>query len=151
MKGAASIIFLGILFFGFFSVNALPKDDLKAYLKSDTLTLGNSILRHQYLFNGGDLKLLNLWDKRSDKAFEINRPQVDFILEGISLDSVSFRIDTAEGNAGDLPYKEVVIIQYRGALEVKRRIKLFGEAPAVRHQFEFRGKSSVLSWERVII
>ncbi|KEO75602.1 hypothetical protein [Anditalea andensis] len=151
MKGAASIIFLGMLFFGFFSVNAQTEGGLQAYLKSDTLTLENSILRHQYLFNGGDLKLLNLWDKRSDKVLEINRPQIDFVFGGISLDSVSYRIHTAEGSAGDQPYKEVVIIQYRGGLEVKRRIKLFGEAPAVRHQFEFRGKSSVLSWERVII
>lgn len=141
------IILMFWSFASFAFAQSAKVQDASAVFQNDTLTIENALTRHRYLWNDGDIMLLDLLDKRNVKVLQIRNPQPDLLLPGNETTQSAIHITTRQRYALDYPCVEVEIRCDRGSVQTKRLISVYPETPAVRHVFYFKGKSDQPYWE----
>lgn len=121
---------------------------ISAFLREDTLTVENQLLRHRYLWNGGNIMLLDMADKRSGKVFQVSQPKPDLLLpEDGDIAQGSLQTYDRQTYPQEKPFREIEISYSIGKVAVKRCIRIYPESPAIKHIFYFRGSSDLPYWE----
>lgn len=126
-----------------------PKSrNASAWLAGDTLFIENQFVKHHYAWNGGNVMLMEMSDKRTGKSLTIHRPKPDLLLleEGEPTDA-SLAILRRQTNPFELYHTAVEIRLVVGGVNVKRVISIYDESPGIRHAFYFRGYSKQDHWE----
>ncbi len=103
-----------------------------AYLKNDTLTLSNSLIKRQFLWNNGELLSLNLIDVRSGKNLLVQSSQPAFrTAKQFSLEESSIKTEKiAEDNLNNAHLVAEVLLDY-GKFKLKRIFQINENVPAI--------------------
>ncbi|WP_297095014.1 alpha-galactosidase [uncultured Draconibacterium sp.] len=104
----------------------------RAILKNDTLTLSNSLIKRQFLWNNGELLALNLTDIQSGKNLLKTASNPAFrITEKISLKESSFKTEELAANNLHYAYLKAEVILDYGTFKLKRIFRILENVPAI--------------------
>lgn len=121
----------------------LQFEDCSIVLKDDTLTIGNSLISQNYLWNNGNLISLRLSRKDINLNFEFQDCTIpDFIISPKNITSKNGKITIYQDSFSPLDKKSLKaeITYTLKNLEVKRIIEIFPEVAAVSHTFYLKGE-----------
>ncbi|WP_321343097.1 alpha-galactosidase [uncultured Draconibacterium sp.] len=128
-KTIFSVVLICLLSITSFSIG---NAQTKAYLKNDTLTLLNSLIKRQFLWNNGELLATGLIEQQSGKNLLKPAKQPAFrIEEKFSVKKSSFK--TEQVVASNLHYEHLkaeVLLDY-GTFKLKRVFRIYESVPAI--------------------
>ncbi|MCK3683909.1 alpha-galactosidase [Maribellus sp. YY47] len=129
-KKDAFTILLGTLFFMLCITDA--KAQTQAFLKNDTLSLSNSMIKRQFLWNNGELLSLDLVDVRSGKKLLVQSNLPVFrTTKNFSVKESSFKTEkVAEDNLNYAHLTAEVLLDY-GSFKLKRIFRIYENVPAI--------------------
>jgi len=104
----------------------------KAFLKNEKLTISNSMIERQFLWNNGELVSLSLTDAQSEKNLFQNSTQPAFkVAEKFSVQKSSFKTEqVAEDNIHYASLNAEVLLDY-GSFKLKRIFRISENVPAI--------------------
>ena len=128
-KTTFSVVLICMLSITSFSIS---NAQTKAYLKNDTLTLSNSLIKRQFLWNNGKLLATDLIERQSGKNLLKPTTQPAFrIDEKFSVKKSSFK--TEQVVASNLHYEHLkaeVLLDY-GTFKLKRVFRIYESVSAI--------------------
>ena len=131
-----------LMWFGSQPVNAQQKPYLS--LLRDTLFIGNGYFEARYVWNSGNICLVTLLDKRTDKEVDFLPHKTPLYLKGESAQELSADFKVIEN---DVEGKTTGRIELSlGQLQVRRVLTVFRNSPGLRHQFYFKGRAKSEKW-----
>lgn len=139
MRAIIAIIFLWINL-----TAAFPQgQDLRVELRHDTLEFENQQLMHRYRWNGGNIMLLEMADKRNGSILSVNHPQADLVIaDDDTAYNGTLQVERPHTCGYGQAYTKATITFSIGSLQVRRDIYLYEGSAAVRHVFGFKGEAT---------
>ncbi len=122
---------------------SLTFQDCRIVLKNDTLSITNSKIQQQFLWNSGQLIFLGINRAGTDAKLITRGKTPDFMEFGDSIlsENAELKLRTNQFSAMDPLYLEAEIIYALHELQVKRTIRIFPNEAAITHFFSLKGKS----------
>lgn len=111
-----------------------------AYLKKDTLYLGNKYLERTMLWNGGAPITLSLTDKISGKVIKTCGKKPDFSVVAGNPVNASFQVDEIPSNGIHPGYLQAKVSCSIGTLAIERRYRIYADCPAIACDTYLRGE-----------
>lgn len=146
-----SLLFLGC-FLLFQNVVLAQLSECRAILENDTLTLENSKIKRCFLWNGGALQSITIYNKRDQRVIKGNTAtgKPDVAIPGINGKSLhsSFRVYKVPSTSASYEYVAAEVIVQTGGLELKRVFNIYADCPAISCDYYLRGKAG--DWKTVV-
>ncbi len=122
------VLMVAMLLFSFTTANS----QLQAFLRNDTLTLSNNLIKRQFLWNNGELVSLNLvYLKRGENLFQMSTsPALRFNLRFPVINSV-FKSREVEGDNLRGAYLAAEVFLDYGSFMIKRIFRISADTPAI--------------------
>lgn len=111
----------------------------KAYLKNDTLYIENDKLVQKWLWNDGDISLWSMENKQEGTMFLSQSKKVSCFVENkVFVANEDFEVKEISRNYLEPRHIQIIIENRHENLKVKRVLKLYENAPAVKIETYFK-------------
>jgi len=121
-------IFVAIL--GILSLSV--KGENNSLLKEDTLTVENSVIRRQFLWNKGELIPVSLIDKKNSEEFLVASDRSSFFSsDSLTIKNSYFKQMKIEATNMHEAYQETEVLIDYGILKLKRIFRVYSHVPAI--------------------
>ena len=102
-----------------------------AFLKGDTLRIGNNYMERAMLWNNGAPVTISLTDKQHGKNIPAQGKQPDFsIVKGIPTDA-TFTVNEIPTNGIHASYLQATVACTIGSLNIERRYRIYADCPGI--------------------
>lgn len=148
-KAVWSLVAVIMLFSGLgnslFAQNNNARNQCKATLVNDTLTLQNSQIKRCYLWNGGNLKSCSLTDKRSGYTWKLNDRSPDQLFPGAgNASGGKFTVRQIGATDISVAFLQAEVEVKLGTLEVKKVFRIYPDCPAIACDYYLKGTANDL-------
>jgi len=115
----------------------------KATLRHDTLIIANEYIARTFLWNGGNLITVNLWDKKNNQTWNWidNNPDVSLPGHAKVEGKGSFEVRSVINQPNQSNHLEISVIAKLGLLDLKRVFQIYPNVAAITCTFYLRGKA----------
>lgn len=111
-----------------------------AFLKGDTLRIGNNYMERAMLWNNGAPVTISLTDKQHGKTIPAQGKQPDFsIVKGIPTDA-TFTVNEIPTNGIHASYLQATVACTIGSLNIERRYRIYADCPAIACDTYLKGQ-----------
>ena len=111
-----------------------------AFLKGDTLRMGNNYMERVMLWNNGAPVTISLTDKQHGKTIPVQGKQPDFsIVKGIPTDA-TFTVNEIPTNGIHASYLQATVACTIGSLNIERRYRIYADCPAIACDTYLKGQ-----------
>jgi len=101
-------------------------------LNNDTLTIENSVIRRQFLWNKGELIPVSLTNKQNAEELSVASDRAAFpFSDSLKIKDASFKTRKVEAGNIHKTYQETEVITDYGVLKLKRVFRVSGQVPAI--------------------
>ena len=113
-------------------------------LKNDTLLFENNIISIQYLWNNGNIALLDIKNKQDNQLIAFANNKEGFQLNEETPKISNSNLDISENSIGN--YKEAIITFDIDNISVKQVLRMYSNSHALRHTYFLKGENDNKSW-----
>lgn len=111
-----------------------------AFLKGDTLRMGNNYMERTMLWNNGTPVTISLTDKLCGKIIPAQGKEPDFsIVKGIST-AATFTVNEIPTNGIHASYLQATVACTIGSLSIERRYRIYADCPAIACDTYLKGQ-----------
>ena len=111
-----------------------------AFLKGDTLRMGNNYMERAMLWNNGAPVTISLTDKQHGKTIPAQGKQPDFsIVKGIPTDA-TLTVNEIPTNGIHASYLQATVACTIGSLNIERRYRIYADCPAIACDTYLKGQ-----------
>ena len=111
-----------------------------AFLKGDTLRMGNNYMERVMLWNNGAPVTISLTDKQHGKTIPAQGKQPDFsIVKGIPTDA-TLTVNEIPTNGIHASYLQATVACTIGSLNIERRYRIYADCPAIACDTYLKGQ-----------
>jgi len=121
------------IFIALLGILSLPVNGENNLLsKKDTLTIENSVIRRQFLWNNGELIPVSLIDKKNSKEFlKASDRSVFFSTDSLNIKTSCFKQRKIDATNMHEAYQETEVLIDYGILKLKRLFRVYSGVPAI--------------------
>lgn len=111
-----------------------------AFLRGDTLRMGNNLIERTMLWNGGNTITIGIADKKSGKHLPSKGKHPDFsIVKGMPK-GAALQVNEVASNGIHADYLQAVVAYSIGTLDIERRYRIYANSPAIACDTYLKGK-----------
>ncbi|MBF6627194.1 MAG: alpha-galactosidase [Proteiniphilum sp.] len=139
---------LAVLLYFFTFYLSASVDDCYARLDSGILSIGNSLIERNFLWNDGQLITLSIHDKENGKIWLNQQKTIDLYIPGISKAAVKgIWSSTIQEETSITSAHLLVNVEYQiGQLYIRRAFRVYPDCPAIAADTYFKSLSLAADW-----
>ena len=119
-----------VVLFGILSLHVKAENNL--LFNEDTLTIENSVIRRQFLWNKGELISVSLIDKKNSEEFlEASNCSTFFFADSLDIKNSYFKQRKIDATNMHEAYQETEVLIDYGILKLKRLFRVYSNVPAI--------------------